>query len=358
MSTAWPVAFALFACFTLLGQRAQAAGDELGLVVLDRSPPSPPAEAWPAAEQRTRAELLAVGLSVVEVDAPDRDPGKPGNALGRAVRERGAVAGVRLVRFKRPPSVDIWVVDEVTGKTSSRRVSTQGLPESEAIAVVALAVVELLNASLLELRAAHRARGTKTPTHAVIEMVDRSLEPPAEAYRFALRGGATVLGSPGGLGLQAGPTLGASWGFHPSFLLDADAFLSATESEVDGSAGRAHVRLGAGRLHLIFRGVDSGVQPLFGIGFGALVAWASGEPRDRYVASDDRTVVALPSALVGVAIRASSSFRARIALASGFAVPALSATLAGEPAASAGRPLLDASVGLEWTMPEAERAAP
>jgi len=358
MSKGRLLAFALFACLTFSQRQSRAAAGELGVVVLDRGTPAAPGEAWPAAELRTRAELGAVGLSVIDVDAADFHPGKPGSALARAARERGAIAGVRLIRYERPPAVDIWLVDEVTGKSSSRRVSIQNLPESEAIAVVAFAVVELLNASLLELRAAHRPRGSRAPTGGVIEMVDRSLEPSAEPYRFALRGGAAVIGSPGGLGLLAGPTLGISWGFHPSFLLEAEALASANRSQIDGRAGEAQVRLGVGRLQLVLRGPESWVQPLLGIGAGALVAWASGEARARYRAADDWTLVALPSVLVGAALRAGSSFRIRLALTAGFAVPALSTSLAGEPAATAGRPLVDGSVALEWVLGHAERVKP
>ena len=341
-------------CLLALTRTSPAA--ELGVVVLDRSAPAPPGKAWAEAEQRTVAELEAVGLSVVEIDASEATSNHPAGALGSAARRHSAVAAVRLIRYEKPPGVDIWVVDEVTGKTSLRHVSTGHLPASEAVAVVALAVVELLNASLLELRAAHPRRGSATPSRAVFRLVDDNLETPLTPYRFALRAGAAVIGSPGGLGVMAGPTLGAGFGLHRMWVLEAEVLATATQSRLDGDAGEAHVGLGIGRLMLAHRASTQRVQPMFGIGAGVLFAWATGEPEDRYRAANDATAVFLPSAFGALAARIGSSLRIRLALGAGFAVPALSTTLAGEPSATAGRPLLDATVGLEWAFSEMDGA--
>jgi hypothetical protein len=336
------------ACVFAMASTATAA--ELGVVLLDHSKPAAPGQAWPEAEQRTRAELEAVGLSVLDIEASSATSGV--HELANAARKHSAVAAVRLIRYPKPPGVDIWVVDEVTGKTSLRHVAIGHLPASEAVAVVAFAVVELLNASLLELRAAHPRRGTAAPNRAVFKLVDANLETPLAPYRFALRGGAAVIGSPGGLGVMAGATLGAGLGLHRRWVLEAEALATATESRLDGDAGEAHIGLGVGRLMILHRGSAQRVQPMFGLGTGVLFAWASGEPEDRYRAANDTTAVFLPSALGAVAARVSSSLRIRLALGAGFAVPALSASLAGEPSASAGRPLLDGTVALEWAMSE------
>jgi hypothetical protein len=222
--------------------------------------------------------------------------------------------------------------------------------------VVALAVVELLNASLLELRAAHPRRGTAAPNRAVFRLVDDNLDTPLTPYRFAMRAGAAVIGSPGGLGVMTGPMLGAGWGLHRRWVLEAELLATATQSRLDGDAGEAHVGLGIGRLLLAHRGSMQRVQPMFGIGPGLLIAWASGEPEDRYRAASDTTAVFLPSAVAALAARIGSSLRIRLALGAGFAVPALSTSLAGEPSATAGRPLLDGTVGLEWAFSEMDGA--
>ena len=329
---------------------------ELGVVVLDHSAPAPPGQAWPEAEQRTIAELEAVGLTVLDIDVSEVESKNPATGLSNAARQNSAVAAVRLIRYSKPPGVDIWVVDEVTGKTSLRHVSIGHLPASEAVAVVALAVVELLNASLLELRAAHPRRGSAAPSRAVFRLVDDNLVAPLTPYRFAVRAGAAVIGSPGGLGVMLGPTLGAGFGLHPRWVLEAEILATATQSRLDGDAGEARVGLGIGRLLLAHRGSTQRVQPMFGIGPGVLFAWATGEPEDRYRAVSDSTAAFLPSAVAAVTARIGSSLRIRLAFGAGFALPALSTSLAGEPSASAGRPLLDGTAGLEWAFSEMDGA--
>jgi hypothetical protein len=325
---------------------------ELGVVVLDHGMPAPPGQAWPEAEQRTRAELEAVGLSVRDADSSKLASSSPANELASAARRHSAVAAVKLIRYSKPPGVDIWVVDEVTGKTSLRHLAIGHLPASEAVAVVAFAVVELLNASLLELRAAHPRRGPLAPSPAVFRLVDDNLEIPLTSYRTAVRVGAAAIGSPGGLGVLVGPTLGAGFGLHSRWVIEGELLAAATQSRLDGDAGVAHVGLGLGRLLLVHRASAQRIQPMFGIGAGVLFAWVSGDPEERYRATSDTTAVFLPSALGAVAARISSSLRIRLAFGVGFAMPALKASLAGDPSATAGRPLLDGSVGLEWALSE------
>jgi hypothetical protein len=334
----------------LLTSRARAApASDLGIVVLDSGDPSAPDVAWPEAEQRTTAELAAVGLVVVRVDATHFERSDPFAALGAAAREQHAVAALRLTRRLDPSGVDIWLVDEVTGKASLRHVSTKKLPPSEAVALVALSVVELLNASLLELRAGHSSRGTAAPPPAVLKMVDRTLEAPFGPYQFAARAGATVVGSPGGLDLLAGPTVALGWGFSKTFALESDFTVTAVQSTLEGQAGVARLRLGMGRLALVLRGaVSQRVELELGAGGGALASWINGEARDRYEAHADTTTVALVSALSGVAARLSRSLRIRLGFGASLALPELSMQFAGSPVATAGRPLFDGTVGLEW----------
>jgi hypothetical protein len=330
-------------------QTTAARASDLGVVALD-SGSSPASDSrWPEAEQRTIAELATVGLAVVRVDANRFEPNDPFASLAAAARAEKAVAGLRLARRLDPPGADIWLVDEVTGKASLRHVSTKDLAPSEAVALVALSVVELLNASLLELRAGHSTHGTRAPPPAVLKMVDRTLEAPFGPYRFAIRGGASVLGSPGGLDLMAGPTIAMGWGFVELFAFEADFTATAVGSTLEGAPGVARVRLGVGRLALVMRSaVSQRVELQVGAGGGAVVAWTDGEASDRYTAHRDTTTVALASAFSAVAARLGRSLRIRLSFGAGLAIPEISVELAGGPAATAGRPLIDAAVGLEW----------
>jgi hypothetical protein len=278
--------------------------------------------------------------------------------LSQAARRRHAVAAARIVRFEKPASVEVWLVDQITGKGTFRRVPLENLAPSQAVAVVALSVLELLNASLLELRAGHVARGPEAPTEGVYRLVDRSLGESSAPDRFALRGGASVIGSPGGLGLNAGPALGLGVGLLPRLALEADAAVSLIQSSLSGAAGTERVGLGFARLELVLRGsLARRIQPQVGIGGGALFAWAHGKANDHYTAHDAFAVVALPSAVLAVGLRVTQSLRIRIGCGAGFALPRLSLELAGVSTARAGWPLLDGSLGIEWAWAGEGRSA-
>jgi hypothetical protein len=347
-----------FAC--IFFRLSTAAASDLGVVLLDTRAPAEPGVRWPEAEERTRAELAAVGLSVVTVDATDDQDADTLDGLSAAAQRHRAVAGVRLVRQRLTSSVEIWIADEITGKLSVRRVSTKNLDTSEAVAVVALSVVELLNASLLELRAGHAIRGRTVAPEAVLRMVDESLEPASEPYRIAVRGGMAVAGSPGGLGLTAGPTLAFGFGPISMLAIEADVLATAVETSIEAPAGSARVGLGMGRLLLVLRAPPAGaVHPVLGVGGGALLVWARGEALDssRYDARDETTTVALASAVAGVALHVSRALRLRVAFGASFAAPEVRLELAGQPAATAGRPLLDGGIGLEWVWADTRTSA-
>jgi hypothetical protein len=353
-------AFRLLAFACIFFRLSTAAASDLGVVLLDTHAPAEPGVRWPEAEERTRAELAAVGLSVVTVDASDDQDADTLDGLSAAARRHGAVAGVRLVRQRSSSSVEIWIADEITGKLSVRRVSTKNLDASEAVAVVALSVVELLNASLLELRAGHPMRGRAAPPEAILRMVDQSLEPASEPYRIACRGGMAVAGSPGGLGLMAGPALAFGFGPISMLAIEADLLATAVETSIEAPAGSARVGLAIGRLLLVLRAPPAGaVHPELGVGGGALLVWARGEAQDatRYGGRDETTTVALASAVAGVALHVSRPLRLRVAFGASFALPEVRLELAGQPAATAGRPLLDGGIGLEWVWADARGSA-
>lgn len=352
----WAVAWLVWALFAIHSSSALASN--IGVVVLDSSAPPAPGVRWPEAEQRTLAELSAVGLSVISVEASQVGSTDTFSALTAAAHAQHAVAGLRLVRNPDEDKVDIWLVDEVTGKASLRHVSTAKLDPSEAVALVALSVVELLNASLLELRAGHAIHGTTAPTPAVLRMVDTSLGDVPVPYLFTLGVGASVVGSPGGLGLMGGPALTLGLGVSPRFAIAADVLATPVQTTVEGAAGTARVGVGLARLYAVLRGsLGARIEPELGLGGGALWVWAHGDAQDRYTAHNDVTTVALASAVAGIAARMSVSWRLRLALSAGFAMPEVSIDLAGDRIATAGRPLLDCIVGIEWIVPS-ERTRP
>jgi hypothetical protein len=183
-------------------------------------------------------------------------------------------------------------------------------------------------------------------------MVDTSLGDVPAPYLFALGGGASVIGSPGGLGLMGGPAITLGWGLSPGLSIAADVLATPVQTTVDGAAGTARVGVGLARLYAAVRGsLGARIEPELGLGGGALLVWAHGDARDRYTAHNDVTTVALASAVAGIAARMSRCWRLRLALSAGFTMPEVSIDLAGDRIASAGRPLLDGIVAIEWIVP-------
>jgi hypothetical protein len=96
---------------------------------------------------RTRAELEAAGFKVVEVTSEDEDIQK---GLDTAVESAGAAAAIAIESEPNSNSVEVWISDRLTKKLSMRRVDAS--PTGDTPALVAIRAVELLRASLIELR--------------------------------------------------------------------------------------------------------------------------------------------------------------------------------------------------------------
>jgi hypothetical protein len=138
--------------------------------------------------RRVEAELRAVGLSVVRVElghAPTLDE------LASLATEREAGAAIAI----EPSSsgARVLLVDRITGKTTLRDVElSRDLDDSDA--VLALRAVELLHASLLEVRWRRESHGTEAPTPTTI-----AIATPAEpAIRGGIELGAIVWAGAGG----------------------------------------------------------------------------------------------------------------------------------------------------------------
>jgi hypothetical protein len=122
-------------------------------------------------EIQIRAELTALGFQVVFLERPTA-PDAPG-AVEQAAREANTVAAVSVVPAAL--GVLVWLSDRVTGKTSVRHVAqTEGAAEQDRF--VAVRVVELLRASLLELQLPDPPRGEVAATPELLTAV--TPEPP------------------------------------------------------------------------------------------------------------------------------------------------------------------------------------
>src|SRR5258706_14740996 len=97
---------------------------------------------------RIEGELSAAGFETsVLVRKGDTDPGAE---VERAARENGADAALSIVDTAESRTAEVWIADRLTGKTVVQHLEVSG-GDARASAALAVQIVELLRASLLEL---------------------------------------------------------------------------------------------------------------------------------------------------------------------------------------------------------------
>ncbi|HXU63469.1 MAG TPA: hypothetical protein VN962_17345 [Polyangia bacterium] len=128
-----------------------AAAAPLPRVVLVRSSGAPASVS--EALVRLRGELVAAGFEADVIDLPlgadvraSLERQSPQTGTGRS-----ATALVAVVASGEPGTVELWVIDRVTGKTVIRRVNAPGVDPARVAEILAVRAVELLRASFLEL---------------------------------------------------------------------------------------------------------------------------------------------------------------------------------------------------------------
>ncbi len=150
---------------------------------------------------RVAAELEALGFSVQsQTHAPRPDE------LAVEARRAGAFAAIGIGPTAEG-SVEITVLDRVTGKTLRRELLGRSLTDPTTRELVALRASELLRASLMELEAPHPTRGDLPATPVVTRMAvaPETIRRPERRLRLGVESG--VLVAPG---LSATPLLQAT----------------------------------------------------------------------------------------------------------------------------------------------------
>ena len=165
-----------------------------------------------------------------------------------------------------------------------------------------------------------------------------SPEPP----RWRAEIGMNALGSPGGLGLVAGPHLGASLALDKTrrFGVGLDLTASAVLARTNTSQSQHRIGLAALRTHALWwprpRGRIGGV---IGVGAGSLVGWARPGPT---------TAVGLLGArgdfTVALGTRVAVWLGGRVDIA----LPKIEVRSGADAQATAGQPLLDIGLGLQF----------
>jgi len=317
--------------------RAQTAAPGTILLVVD--------ERAVALATRVAAELEALGFSV---QSQTRAP-RP-TELAAEARRAGAFAAIGIGPTAEG-SVEITVLDRVTGKTLRRELLGRSLTDPTTRELVALRASELLRASLMEIEAPHPPRGELEPSPVVsrVASAPETIRRPERRFRLGAESG--VLVAPG---MSATPLLQAALGVRLLRHLELAATLGSqlTAGQHSFDAGRIETTarwLGLGpKLLLLPRNDGSRVTLGIDTELALIALSASGFAADPAYRGQSR-VVWSPAGTLGIdsKIRLHKQLWWVIRPTLGFAFSELFLRANGRDVKVWGRPWLQCSTGLE-----------
>ncbi|RYE83686.1 MAG: hypothetical protein EOO75_19020 [Myxococcales bacterium] len=293
--------------------------------------------------RRLEAELEMLGLRAVLERPDDRDGESVHRSLPALARQRRAMAALRLVPSE--GRVQLWLSDRVTGKTTLREVSMPSGPD--AAELLALRAVELLRASLLELRIVVRPGG-EIPAPVAAER----LAGPSESWTPSVWLGPALAWSPGGTGASLHPLLGLRWLLDGRIGPEVLALLpmgSTRLASAEGSAEVSRLVVSAG-LRVEFP-LSARTALSFGAGGGLASLTTEGAARDGYVGTTSTTRSALLHGAFGASVAPTKNLRLGLETLAAATSSRHVIAFAGRPVGSWGRPLLVGALVAELRFP-------
>ncbi len=206
---------------------------------------------------RLHGELTSVGFEAEIVDGP---AGEGGNSvqsrawLERLARLRKVDAVVAIVGDVSPDSVEVWVIDKVTGKSVVRRVPFE--PRSpRAPETLAIRAIELLRSSFLEIDLAAgepRSQSAAAPPPAVVRFVEME-RLASRPERFGVEvGGAALIGLDG-VGPAVLPMVRFDWALRSWLVVQAALAGLGTRPTVQTGTDSAQIAQEYGVLGACYR---------------------------------------------------------------------------------------------------------
>ena len=294
---------------------------------------------------RLKGELISAGFETEIVDGGALAGSEAGDSRTRleqlAVR-RGADAVVAIVGDLSPDSVEVWVIDKVTGKSVVRRVPFEPAA-ARASETLAIRAIELLRSSFLEIDLAANDRRNEpgaAPPAAVVHFVE--MEPlTRHRERFGVEVGGAAIMSLDGVGPAVLPLVCFDWSLRPWFVAQATLAGLGTRPTVESRAGSAQVAQAYGLLggSVRFR-AGRRLRPFAALSAGALHTSVEG----RADAPNQGRVVEQWSFLIDAGLGASMGlpdlFTLSLAVHAQLAQPYLAVRFVGTEVATAARPNL------------------
>lgn len=295
---------------------------------------------------RLKGELTSAGFETEIVDSA-ASPGDSRVGLEQLAARRGADAVVAIVGDLSPDSVEVWVIDKVTGKSVVRRVPFEAA-DARASTTLAIRAIELLRSSFLEIDlAAHDRRNAPAPPPAVVRFVEaEQLARHPERFGVEVGGAATM--SVDGVGPALLPLVRFDWAPRAWFVAQATLAGLGTRATVAGDAGSAQVAQAYGLLGGAVRFREGGrLRPVVALAAGALRTSVEG----RAEAPNQGRVVDqwsfLVDAGVGAQLRLPDRFYASLTAHAQLAEPYVAVRFVGAEVATSARPnlLLTLTIG-------------
>jgi hypothetical protein len=305
---------------------------------------------------RLQAELRALHFDVPEIEVAPDPPSRA--QLEDAARRNEAVAAVRIVPSK--TGVEVWIVDRITGKTVLREMVTTAGGAASRDATIALRVVELLRASLMELDAARPPQGDMEPPPLIRElMAPPRVTPPAAAPTatlappappaFSIELGPAAVLSPGGFGPSGG--VSAAVYYHPAEPFGACliALIPVLPASVSGPEGTTTARIGllGGGLRGTWTPAGSAWALMLGGGLTALWLHLDGQPSPHFAGTSTNLFSAAPYLRAGVGLTVAPRLRVRADGLVGASLPPTLVRFGERLAAVWGVPLFAPTLGVE-----------
>jgi hypothetical protein len=303
---------------------------------------------------RLQGELASAGFATEIIDAVAATESPAGSrdarpALEQLAARRGADAVVAIVGDLAPDSVEVWVIDKVTGKSLVRRVPFEP-GDARASKTLALRAIELLRSSFLEIDLALTARergngATGAPPPAVVHLVeqDRGERPaPRPAGRFGFEVGGAAIVSADGIGPALLPLVRFGWSLRPWLFAQATLAGLGTRPTVQTNAGSAEVSQAYGLLGVgvRFRTDGERARPFATLSAGALHTSVDGRadaPNQGHAADQWSLLV---DAAFGCQLRLPDRFYLSVAGHAQLAEPYLAVRFVDTVVATSGRPNL------------------
>jgi hypothetical protein len=295
---------------------------------------------------RLHAEFTNLGIAVVEV--PDDAGVDAARFLTDAATREHAFAAIRVVTDA--GGVTVWVSDRLTDKTLVR-----SLPASRADVggeVVALEVVELLRASLLELNLPEPSRQPSPPEVAALIRPAEAAPLPSRPSRFRAELAPMILAGPGGVGPTGHASVGLRYAWSGRLSSRLFVVLPIVPGNVSGPEGRAEVGVALAGAGLDVSLTQPSSDWIMTTGAAISGAWirTAGTTESNLLERTDTVYAALPALTAALHRRLGTRASLGLEVLSGVSFPRPVIVFGERQTAHWGRPLLGASLALDLAL--------